>query len=291
MKILTGLSRDKLLKLLAIIVLSDGTISKKGRYLCSIKLETLPSNECQHDLFYELCKKIYRKKPNRLYYKNNGKRMLCSRLFGKKYILELFRMSPTYQTTPGPKFSNIEFLRLKQPSLSFLFNDSKKLKIIALRIWFDFDGSIVPLFKLKEKKDNKNGKEYRYFQVQFECEIHISETNPNLAKELVTFCSKIGLKANLVKSKRKWSNIEGIRISNLESIKRFIDLGGPITDVRISSKSKRFKGITKLVVCQAVKEILNSKRPLSFYFKTREDAISKRLDLSKSLISEIKRFS
>lgn len=286
---LKNLSKKDLVKLLAIIILSDGTISKCGKYSKSLKLDTIYYNDCQHDFYDYLCKNIFNKKANRCRYKVNNTKILSSRLYGVIYIKELLKLSPSYKTTPGPKFSKKEFLVSSQPTIKFILNSkSKKLKKLALRTYFDFDGSVIPSFKMKYKKDIRKGKIYPYYQIQFQCDINIAETNPNLVEEILSLCKMLNLKAIVVKDRRKWSGINGIRVTELNSVKKFIKFGGPITGVKISSKSKRFFGITKDAVCRGVIRILNKNIPLSYYFKNYEEALRKKEELNKMLISEIK---
>src|SRR3989338_7651377 len=189
------MGREDLKKLLGIIIMSDGTISKSGKYNRSIKLETISYNKCQHTLFKKICRSIFNKNVSTISYKTQGRVMLCSRLYGKKQIEEMLKLSPTYQTTSGPNKSKEEFLQSTQPSISFINEGKTDIKKLALRIWFDFDGSIIPSFKIKKKRDKKKDRVYDYYQIQFECDINISETNPNLIKELLELCTSLELRA------------------------------------------------------------------------------------------------
>ena len=183
------LSRKDLLKVLAVVVLSDGTLNKEKNY---IRLFTSLSSDCQHNLFKFLCYKLFNKKP--LKYVISPKRSdrkneqyIQSTLISKEAINELLSLNSIYKTTYG-KINKNQFLKLKQPNCNFLLNSSEKLKWLALRTWFDFDGSISPLFKLRKKRDIKRNKSYDYYQVQFECEIRIAETNPSLVAGLLNLC-------------------------------------------------------------------------------------------------------
>ena len=75
----------------------------------------------------------------------------------------------------------------------------------------------------------------------------------------------------------------------LEGVKKFIRFGGPITDVKISSKSYRLKGKTKKAVCKGVMNLLNKNIPLSYHFKDYKEAFNKKEDLNELLMSEIKK--
>jgi|SRR3989344_1607370 len=278
------LSRKDLLKVLAVVVLSDGTLNKEKNY---IRLFTSLSSDCQHNLFKFLCYKLFNKKP--LKYVISPKRSdrkneqyIQSTLISKEAINELLSLNSIYKTTYG-KINKNQFLKLKQPNCNFLLNSSEKLKWLALRTWFDFDGSISPLFKLRKKRDIKRNKSYDYYQVQFECEIRIAETNPSLVAGLLNLCHSLGLNA-IKKRKNNWSGIDGICISNLKDIEKFI-MQGPITEVKISRKSKRFFGIPKQKICIAVRKILqNNSISKSKYFKNESEAVNYKNQVDKLLL-------
>ena len=121
MKEIRKLSNEKLIKILGIITLSDGCISKNKKYLKCIKLTTVCYNKCQHDFFKFLCKCIFNKYPSTNIYNFNSGKIMESKLFGKEFILKLLDISPSFKTTPNHKESKEEFLKSKQPSLKFIF--------------------------------------------------------------------------------------------------------------------------------------------------------------------------
>ena len=164
------LNKKELLKIVAVVTLSDGTLYNKNKKY--IRLVT-KENDCQHNFFRYLCVKISDKEPNKCKIKSiNGfsreiDERIQSTLNSKEVVVELLKLSPTYKTTRGP-ISKEDYLQSPQPTAKFLFDESKGLRWLALRTWFDFDGCIIPSFRLKYKKDKKNGKVYCYYQVQFE---------------------------------------------------------------------------------------------------------------------------
>jgi len=287
---LNNLNKKSLLKIIAIIILSDGTMDYKNKKY--IRLSTSKINKCQHEIFKFLCNKLFNKNPNvcniKLKSGFNGKieDLIQSTLNSKEAIIELLRLNPNYKTTPG-KMSKEEFLSFPQPTVKFLFKESNKLKWLALRMWFDFDGSIIPSFRLKNKKDKKLNKIYNYYQVQFECDIRISETNSNLFNDLQRLCSDLNLRASK-KTRDNWSGIDGINISRLNDVKKFV-LHGPISNVKISDKSPRFSGVEKKKVCLAVGKILeNESIKKSMYFKNENDAINYKNKMNELLFNMIK---
>ncbi|MBT3297797.1 hypothetical protein HN385_02645 [archaeon] len=253
MKYLKNFNNKQLLKILAILVLSDGHLYKHNGVPKNIRLVTSESGEDQHKLFKFLCKKIFGKKTRSrtMTRKYTKQKCLISDFNSVSELPKLLKLSPEYNTTPGNK-SQEEYLKCQQPTISFSFNENQEVKWAIIRTYFDFDGSISPSLKLRKKKDMKNEKIYEYFQVQFECEIKISETNLSLVKDLIKLCKKLDLKASIRKDNRNWSKISGRCISEIKSVKTFLNKGGPITNVKISGKSNRFKGISKKIICKKV---------------------------------------
>lgn len=291
---LESLNYNQLLKLLGVLVLSEGYINHSRANSAFIRLATLSSSIEQHALFEEMCLKLFNKKPRKYIYKiqNPHKKsyleLTHSELSSSKAIKELYELSPTFKTSPGQKMSSKQFLTSPQPTINFLFDEPNFIKELALRVWFDFDGSIVPSFKLKTKRDKKINKTYNYFQIQFECEIYIAETNPHLVKDLMKLCELVGLNARIKYDKRKWSGIDGICISDLNSVKKFVRLG-PITDIKISSKSNRFYGVKKRDMCKAVSLLISDNSiSLSKHFKDKKTAINHRKHLNNLLKDKVK---
>jgi hypothetical protein len=279
------LNKKQLLKILAILALSDGHIYKHNGKPKNIRLVTSNFGEAQHELFRYLCIQLFRKKTRtrNLLKKNTNQRYIISDLNYTEGIAKLYKLSPEFNTTPGRK-SKKEFLNSPQPSLKFVFEDCDLLKWIALRTYFDFDGSISPSIKLKEKKDKRGDKIYNYFQVQLECEIKISETNPSLVNDLTKLCQYLGIKAIIKKDKRNWSKISGICVSELRSVKKFLDNGGPITNVKISGKSNRFKNMVKKELCKKLRLLFTEDFKFSKSFKTKKEALNYKNKLIKSIL-------
>lgn len=262
-----NLSKKQLLKLLAILTLTDGYVKHKR----CIRLITHKKSKGQHELFAEMTKELYNKKPNMgLYFdKSHNDYFLVSQFYLRKAIKDLCKLSPTFKTTPY-KESKDMYLFSKQPTISFLFSEDDTFKWLALRAWFDFDGYVCPSFRLKRKIDIKNGKKYRYHQIQFECEIVFCETNPNLTKELSSLLINLGMTPNIKKDNRNWSKIGGVIIRRINDIKKFIEHCGPITSVKISRSSNRFEGIKKARILSTLRTFLDNKR--SYYFNNKLEA-------------------
>jgi len=286
-----GLGREEILKILAVVILSDGTLLNS--YKKAIKLLTSNKSECQHDFFKFLCLKTFDKEPKKCYVKfvsgktGRAERYIQSTLSSKEVVKDLLCLNQNYKTTKG-KLSEKDFLALQQPSLNFLSDESEKLKWLALRTWFDFDGCIMPSFKLKRKVEKKKDNQYIYYQVQFECEIRIAETNPSLVKDLLKLCRDLGLRA-IKKKKSNWSGIDGICFSRFDDIRKFV-FHGPVTEVPVSRKSPRFYGISKRKICHAVKSILaDDLIKKSKYFKNKSGAVKYKKQMDRILFDSIKK--
>ena len=279
---LSKFSEKDLKKILAILTLSDGHLYIHKGKPRTIRLVTSISGESQHIFFKELSLKIFNKKiVTRKKTYENGKETIISDLNYREGVSKLLLLSQTYKTTPGLQKKE-EYLKGPQPTISFLNDSSKELKWFCLRTYFDFDGSISPSLKLKSKKDDKGKKVYHYYQVQLEIEIKISETNPSLMEELLSLCESLELKARMVKDKRNWSNISGICISHHKSVEKFLEYGGPVTDVLISSKSENFKGVSKKELCERLLGLLNNKSiSFSKSFHTKIEAETYRESIRK----------
>ncbi len=289
---LNRFSRVQLLKLFAVIALTDGYIHHKDDVPHSIRLLTVIDAKPQHELFTFFCKKLYNKIPKTYFPKNyrhyNAKQGMLSELFSVEATKDLYGLSPTFKTTPHEE-SNKHYLRRTQPTISFLLNEIDALKWAALKIWFDFDGSITPCFKVKRKLENKCNKLYEYYHVQFECDIMLAETNPTLIAGLLHLLNSLKLTARGRTDNRMWSKKGGIVISARESVYKFIKFAIPYTNTKISNKSSRFSGIPKTTIMRAVEAILkNEDICKSKSFKSKEEALKYRLKLKCILSQTIK---
>ncbi len=286
------LKEKELLKIIAVITLSDGTLNINKNY---IRLVTSAKSECMHDLFKKICYGISEREPKtcktniKSGFSNKTEHCIQTTLTSKQIIDKLLKLSPNYKTTKG-NLSKEEFLKTKQPQLKFLFNSNKNLKWLAFRLWFDFDGCLIPSFKLKKKHDKKGEKIYTYYQVQFEAELRIAETNPCLVEDLIKLCSQLNLNAIKKRKEKNWSGLDGICISRLNDVKEFVSKGGPITKILISDKSPRFSGIAKKKLCAAVLSLLgNNNIKKSKYFKNKLEAVEYKNKMDAILINMIAR--
>jgi len=279
-------SREQLLKLLAIMILSDGNLHLKNKKLVSLRLITTYNSKDAHLFFKWICKKLYKKEPNFYISKDKfDRRFNVSELYCSIAVEELLKLSPSYKTTPS---KDNMYLKLPQPTLSFLLHEKKEFIWTALGLYFDFDGSIVPSFKLRRKTDIKNKKKYKYYQVQFECEISIAETNPSIINDLVKIFNFLKIKSRIKKDKRNWNGLQGISISEFNSVRNFIIKRNFLIDMPIS-KSRRFYNINKQSVCEAILNLLDDDNFItSRYFDNYQNANQFRIKSVKKLLKYIK---
>ncbi len=285
-----NLKKPEIFKILAIVGLSDGTVREEENY---IRLVTSNKSECLHDIFKYLCNKVTNQTPRTCItrfksgFANKAKDYIQTTLTSETIVSKLINLNSNYKTTRG-KLTKEEFLNTPQPNLQFLYNSSKKLKWLAFRLWFDFDGCLVPSFKLKRKTEKRKKSIYNYYQVQFEAELKIAETNPNLVEDLIQLCSLIGFNPIKKYKKKNWSGLDGISITRLSEVKEFCKFG-PITNVKVSDKSPRFSGMKKKSLCVATLKILedpNIKK--SKYFKNQFEALEYKNNMDKILLNLIK---
>lgn len=280
-RLFKNLRKLQLLKFLAVIALSDGSINQGKDCRRELRLVTHKDSVQQHKLFNYLSKKVLNKEIISYNYKN----FLSSRVYSTKFINDLLKLSPEYKTTPG-KDTKKEFLSKPQPTLKFILNETLDIQMLAFRMWFDFEGSVIPYFRLAKKSDR--GKYFSY-DLAFLYEIFLAETNPNLVKDLVQLSNNLGFKASIMKTKRNWIGIQGIRIYRKEDLLKFTKFG-PITDVKVSKKSPRLNGFTKRSVCLATRKILKWKK-IHWSFKNKKEAIKLKQRLDKKLMDTIKKYN
>lgn len=274
-----GLNKSQLLKLLAIIAMSDGCVKGDRSYKRKLGLNTHPGSIQQHELLDYLGKQTIGKG-----IKSYKRKYLESRIHSVKLIKQLLQISPIYKTSPY-KEEIKKYLSSIQPSLKFILNENKKVLWLAFRMWFDFEGCVIPRFRLAKKVDRG----YFYYDLAFLSEIFMAGANPTLVNNLIELSNKLGFKAVMHKDKRNWSGIGGLRIYRKKDLIKFTKLG-PITNVKVSSKSPRFNGFTKRGLCLATNEILQWPK-LHWSFKNKSEAQKLKEKLDKKLLEIIKKYN
>jgi len=274
-----GLNKKQLLKLLAVIALSDGTIDKHKKYMRSITLRTNKNSVGQHDMFNYLSNQIINKNAGNI----KSKKFLCSRIYSTELVKKLLKLSPSYKTTPC-KENKKDFLSKPQPTLSFMFNENKNVQKLALRMWFDFEGTLISRFRLCKKFDRK----YFSYDLAFLYDVFLAESNPSLVNDLIKLCDNVGFKAVIKKDPRNWIGIGGIKLYGKSDVIKFSEMG-PITDVKVSKKSPRFSGFSKKSICLSTLEILKWKK-IHWSFDNEKEGLLLKQELDKKFKEMIKKY-
>ena len=114
---------------------------------------------------------------------------------------------------------------MPQPSLNFLKKTNNKTRILCLRLALSTDGYVsVPL----------NGTPI----------VGLTCYHPTLCYEWQEIFNLVGIKTQIINRKKSWCGVAGVRFST-KSIQKFWEMGGFIKSVKISKKSKKYKGMEK----------------------------------------------
>lgn len=220
-RILLRLINDRvnLLHILATCLLTDGSLTKDGGYRIGFytKDETLKS------FMKELIFTLSDFRPS--IYKDRNE-VYAIRINDNNLAKKLFSLSPNFKTSPYYCQSKKDYLSEPQPTLSFLNSANKNTVIWSIRFAFTTDGCITI------SKSNT-------------IELNLACYHSSLSKEWLKLLDHYGISGHLGIDKTSWCGIDGVRIYNISSFKKFAEIGGFIPGVKISSKSKRFKGLEK----------------------------------------------
>jgi len=210
---------EKLSKLLAVFLLTDGYMKKGGGVML------ICTDEVLQNYFLTLIKESYGLTPTVNAYMKKGKETI---VHSKAVASKLLELSPSYKTCPwniNPK----TYFQGPQPSLSFLENEEIDVLKEVIRIAMSTDGTASAEFP----------RNMVYPKLEFAC------AHPILVKEWQVIFDKAGIKTYLLQSKITWSKVKGLGIKELNSIRRFIEIDGFIEGVKITGKSRYYAGITK----------------------------------------------
>jgi hypothetical protein len=74
-------------------------------------------------------------------------------------------------------------------------------------------------------------------------------------------------------------------------VKKFLAQGGPITQVKVSGKSNRLKGVSKVGICSALQSLVEDKNMVwSKSFKNRKEALEYQQKRNLFLLKRIKEY-
>jgi len=228
-KILDDLIKDKtdLKFILATCLLTDGSlmIGKQGyRIAYSAKDPILK------DFIKALLSKLSKFVPSEVCDKNG---VYLIRINDKSLINELLKISPNYIKSPNKSQGKAKYLSGSQPSLKFLNHASLSTIKWCIRFAFTTDGCITI------SRNNT-------------IELNLACYHPTLAREWLEIFGKYGIKGHLGVDRKSWCGIDGVRVYDINSIQNFAEMGGFIPGVKISAKSKRYKGLEKNMLLRRV---------------------------------------
>ncbi len=220
--ILDNLLKDgvDLKSVLATCLLTDGSLYKEGN---------------NYRISYYTKDEILRRFMNALLFKLSD--FLPTEAFDKKGIyvirvtdgnltLKLLKLSPNYKKSPKKGQSKENYLNEIQPTLGFLNKCSSTTVKWCIRFAFTTDGCI---------SIRKNGRAVLYLACY----------HPVVAQQWGDMLQKYGILSRIVKSRASWCGISGVIVYDLNSIKRFYEIGGFIDGVKVTNKSKIYRGMVK----------------------------------------------
>lgn len=209
----------KFSKLLSVFLLTDGYMKKGGGIML------ICTDEILQRYFLTLVKEAYGLAPTISAFMKKGKETI---VHSKSVSANLLKSSPTYNTYPR-NISKQDYFQKPQPSLTFLENEEINVLKETVRIAMSTDGTVNVDFPHNSI----------YPKLEFSC------AHPILLHQWKRIFEKIGIKSFFIKSNVTWSKLRGLGIKELRSIRRFVEIGGFINGVKITGKSKYYKGIPK----------------------------------------------
>ena len=206
--------------LLVTYLLTDGSLLTENE---NYRLCFFTKDETLKNFTYDLLLKESKYLPSLS--KDNKKGVYIIRVSDNYLARTLFKLNKNYRKIPFKNQSLEDYLKMPQPSLDFLKKINKKTREWCLRLALSTDGYIsMPL-----KGTPTAG---------------LTCYHPTLCNEWREIFALCGIKTYIVNRKASWCGVAGIRLST-NSIHKFWEIGGFIDGVKISKKSKRYKGMEK----------------------------------------------
>lgn len=227
--ILTELIREgvNLKQVLATCLLTDGSLTVDGE---SYRISYYTKDEVLRAFIGALLFKLSKFVPSEILSK---KGVYAIRVSDGYLSKELLKLSPSYKKNPKNGQSSVSYLNEIQPSLKFLIDTDEKTIRWCIRFAFSTDGAIsISRNNIKE--------------------LNLSCYHPVLSCEWTEIIKKYKIRGHLGKDRNSWSKIKGVRIYDSASLQNFAAMGGFIPGVRITNKSKRYKGLEKNTLLKQV---------------------------------------
>jgi transcriptional regulator with XRE-family HTH domain len=217
---------------------SDGSASQGH------SLRFFGNNKNLHDYFIDAMYYEYDLLPSSYFTRgssNNCNNTAYVQKPAKKIIDEIMNLGGNTKTKPALEQTIEEYLKEPQPHLNYLVNASKDEQKIALRIWASAEGFISIYINHRTQG--------RVFPT-----LGIGCAHPDLAVQLHQIAQRFDIRFTINRSKHKWSGIDGLITSALNSCIEFLKIGGFIKGVKISANSPYHTGIDKDVLILGILE-------------------------------------
>lgn len=160
-------------------------------------------------------------------------------------VSKLKTICPRFKTSPYRETKE-RYLEGEQPSIEYLLKATSLEQQIAIHIWAVTEGSI------SLHRDGRSGLVTPCFR--------IACAHPGLVNQLKILTKKQGINMHIRYEKRCWSGINGLSTSSIRSIINFLKMGGFLKGIKISSKSKYYKGLEKQDVLLSILEFMDRQR-------------------------------
>ncbi len=222
------------------MLLTDGG-EKPGNRLC-----IAGASDIVHELMADAFFKKFNMLPSSYKVKVKHKTIFVTTFnMNKDNLSSLKEICPTFKTSPYNQNTNV-YLNGLQPSIKFLFNASKIEQQTAIRIWAITEGSIGIRLDKKTKLIMP--------VLQIAC------AHPGLVIELKEICTQNGMNFYIIKEKKNWKGISGLKSGSLRTTISFFRIGGFIRGVNICSNSPFFEGLDKQDVLLGILEFVIKQR-------------------------------
>lgn len=249
--------KEKFSKLIAVFLLTEGNVRRDGRISLVCKDDVLQR------YYITLFRETFDLAPTLKSYMYKGK---DPSIYSKGALSELLKLCPSYKTHPWNEDIS-RYLEKAQPTLTLLRGERTDLLKESIRLAMSAEGSVTPNFPPDTLP---------YPKMEFSC------AHPALVFEWQRVFYKLNIRTYITRSKVAWAGIRGLMISNLESIKGFLEIGGFIKGVKVTSKSPYYAGLTKNKVLKAIFEA--RKRHITF---SRDQPTSQKHPLIRQIAMKI----
>jgi len=143
-----------------------------------------------------------------------------------KKLFNIFRNFKTSPRKPVTKKSIKKYLMEEEPTLKNVLIADKRTKELAIRAICSAEGTV-------------------YVDSRFNPRISVGCAHPSLNNEIRKILSQLKISSRKIKDARTWSGIGGFEISRKKEVEKFIEIGGFLPKVKVTSRSKLYNGIEK----------------------------------------------